>query len=63
MKPTRIDAKFAELKERGEKGFIAYITAGDPDLAATEDAGRREGNDAADQHHHQDDFDQREAGL
>ncbi len=34
---TRIDQKFAELKSRGEKGFIAYITAGDPSLKGTED--------------------------
>ena len=35
--PTRIDQRFAELKGRGEKGFIAFITAGDPDLDATRD--------------------------
>ncbi len=35
MSPTRIDTCFAGLRERGEKGFIAYITAGDPDLAST----------------------------
>lgn len=34
---TRIEKRFAELAARGEKGFIAYITAGDPTLAATED--------------------------
>jgi tryptophan synthase alpha chain len=34
---TRIAARFAELKTRGQKGFIAYITGGDPSLAATED--------------------------
>lgn len=33
---NRIDQKFAELRHRGESGFMAYITAGDPDLAATE---------------------------
>lgn len=32
---NRIDAKFSELKHRRESGFIAYITAGDPDLART----------------------------
>src|SRR5438270_11591881 len=32
---TRIGARFAELRERGEKGLILYITAGDPDLATT----------------------------
>ena len=35
--PTRIAARFAELKARGRKGFIAYVTGGDPHLAATED--------------------------
>jgi tryptophan synthase alpha chain len=35
MQPTRIDHCFARLRERGEKGFIAYVTAGDPDLDAT----------------------------
>ncbi|MGD9872734.1 MAG: tryptophan synthase subunit alpha [Kiritimatiellia bacterium] len=34
---TRIDRKFSELKNRKECGFIAYITAGDPDLAGTEE--------------------------
>lgn len=34
---TRIDRKFAELHKKGECGFIAYITAGDPDLAGTEE--------------------------
>lgn len=33
--PNRIDLKFSELKAQGRKGFIAYIAAGDPDLAAT----------------------------
>ncbi|NNE53188.1 MAG: tryptophan synthase subunit alpha [Sulfitobacter sp.] len=28
---TRIDAKFAALKEEGKKAFVAYIMAGDPD--------------------------------
>lgn len=35
MKPTRIDRCFENLRARGETGFIAYITAGDPDLDAT----------------------------
>ena len=35
MNPTRIEKRFAELRARGEKGFVAYITAGDPDLDAT----------------------------
>jgi len=33
---NRIDAKFAELRHRGQSGFMAYITAGDPTLEATE---------------------------
>lgn len=32
---NRIDQTFARLRERGEKAFIAYISAGDPTLAAT----------------------------
>ena len=32
---SRMSEKFQALKERGEKGFIAYITAGDPDLETT----------------------------
>jgi tryptophan synthase alpha chain len=38
---TRIDQCFAGLKQRGEKGFIAYITAGDPDLETTAEHVRR----------------------
>ncbi len=34
---NRIDRKFRELKAEGRKAFIAYVTAGDPDLAVTED--------------------------
>ena len=34
---TRIDRCFENLRQRGEKGFVAYITAGDPDLDATVD--------------------------
>ncbi len=34
--PNRIDQKFALLKSQGRKGFIAYIAAGDPTLAATQ---------------------------
>ena len=30
---SRIDAKFADLKAQGKKGFVAYIMAGDPDEA------------------------------
>jgi tryptophan synthase alpha chain len=33
---NRIDRKFADLKARGGKAFIAYIAAGDPTLAATQ---------------------------
>ena len=32
---NRIDRKFSDLKAQGRKGFIAYIAAGDPSLAAT----------------------------
>jgi len=32
---TRIENKFKSLAEAGEKGFIAYITAGDPSLKDT----------------------------
>jgi tryptophan synthase alpha chain len=31
----RIERAFAELKREGKKGFIPFITAGDPDLAVT----------------------------
>jgi tryptophan synthase alpha chain len=34
---TRIDRRFEELRARGEKGFIAFITAGDPSLKDTAD--------------------------
>src|SRR5262245_25068482 len=33
---TRIEAKFEELRRKGNKAFIPYITAGDPDLETTE---------------------------
>lgn len=33
---NRIDGKFKELRNAGRKAFIAYITAGDPDIASTE---------------------------
>lgn len=33
-----IDATFVRLREKGEKGLIAYITIGDPDLATTREA-------------------------
>jgi len=32
---NRIAGVFAQLKESGKKGFIPFITAGDPDLATT----------------------------
>jgi len=32
---NRIVAKFAQLKSAGKKGFVVYIGAGDPNLAAT----------------------------
>ena len=28
---TRIDARFAALKQRGRAGLITFVTAGDPD--------------------------------
>jgi tryptophan synthase alpha chain len=40
MNPTsenRIDRKFRELKARGQKAFVAYITAGDPAPETTPD--------------------------
>src|SRR5262245_27189416 len=33
---TRITARFEKLRSEGRKAFIPYITAGDPDLATTE---------------------------
>ena len=33
---TRISRRFAALRESGELGIVAYITAGDPTLAATQ---------------------------
>jgi tryptophan synthase alpha chain len=35
-KPTRISRRFAELRASSEMGIVAYITAGDPSLEATE---------------------------
>jgi tryptophan synthase alpha chain len=32
---NRIDAKFEKLKQRGAKGFIPFVTAGDPDPETT----------------------------
>jgi tryptophan synthase alpha chain len=34
---SRIEAKFAELKGRGETALVTFVTAGDPDLATTEE--------------------------
>jgi tryptophan synthase alpha chain len=34
-KETRIDRRFAKLKREGRKGLVAFITAGDPDLATS----------------------------
>ncbi len=33
---SRIGKKFTELKAKGEKALILYVTAGDPDLETTE---------------------------
>jgi tryptophan synthase alpha chain len=33
--PTRISRRFAELRDSGEMGIVAYITAGDPSFDAT----------------------------
>lgn len=33
---NRIDRKFSQLKEKGEKALIPFVTAGDPDLGTTE---------------------------
>ncbi len=34
--PTRIAQRFAALRQSGEMGLVAYLTAGDPSLEATE---------------------------
>ena len=34
---NRINSKFKELKQKRKKAFIAFITAGDPDLKTTEE--------------------------
>ncbi len=34
---NRIDQRFQDLRTAGRKGVIAYLTAGDPDLAVTEE--------------------------
>ena len=33
----RIGSVFSQLKREGKKGFIPFITAGDPDLQTTEE--------------------------
>ncbi len=33
---NRIDRKFAQLRKQGKKAFIAFVTAGDPDLKTTQ---------------------------
>ena len=33
---SRITQRFADLRRTGEMGLVAYLTAGDPTLAATE---------------------------
>ncbi|MBI5971379.1 MAG: tryptophan synthase subunit alpha [Deltaproteobacteria bacterium] len=35
MSDTRISRAFARLKDKGKKALIAFVTAGDPDIAAT----------------------------
>src|SRR6056300_267468 len=37
MKKTRVDRRFSDLKKQGRKGFIAYLSAGDPNLEDTVD--------------------------
>jgi tryptophan synthase alpha chain len=37
MKKTRVDRRFADLKKQDKKGFIAYLSAGDPNLQDTVD--------------------------
>jgi tryptophan synthase alpha chain len=37
VSPSRVEARFRELRERGVKGLVVYLTAGDPTL---EDTGR-----------------------
>ncbi len=34
---SRIGERFSDLRNRGEKGLVTFITAGDPDLATTEE--------------------------
>src|ERR1700742_4256134 len=32
---SRIESQFARLREQGRKGFVPFVTAGDPDLATS----------------------------
>ena len=34
--PSRISRRFADLRHAGEMGLVAYLTAGDPSMDATE---------------------------
>lgn len=45
---TRIGRRFEELARRSELGLVAYLTAGDPSLAATEEIVLRAANAGAD---------------
>jgi tryptophan synthase alpha chain len=36
MMMNRISKRFAELKASGKKGFVGYLTAGDPDIVVSE---------------------------
>ncbi len=37
MKKTRVDRRFDALQKQGKKGFVAYLSAGDPNLEDTVD--------------------------
>lgn len=37
---NRIEERFGALKEKGQKGLVVYMGAGDPDLEATREIGR-----------------------
>ena len=36
-KPSRIDRRFAQLKQQGRKALVTFVTAGDPDYATARD--------------------------
>ena len=38
---TRLDDRFQQLRRDGQKGFVAFVTAGDPDLDATREIALR----------------------